>query len=239
MANWDEYYNEATNDMIENHTIENTSETSDHVIELSDEQLADYIRRLSGIDQTTGFAKSEISYQAYNLSDENDINQERVYSVANAAVQISRNSRYADLFVVDIIFKSADDTELKLFWGRLQKHLQNQSQYANQDWIFYINLLERASVTQQTHKQDTLLTANIINPLLCYLTREVPNQAIHDTEIDHEMLGGNIIRMLVPTTLLTYAINDAIDTNELKGEVQREFEDARYLDMQEQKGEQS
>lgn len=228
MAKWDAYYN----DQEQEQTIsnENYLPNETDVDEISDTELAEFINRLSGIDKVTGLAKSEITYQAYNVDDVNDKERDRVYHVANASIQISRNCLYSDLYVMDIIFTSADDTELKLLWGRLQQHLKHASEYANQHWIFYINLLERKSVTQQTTKIDELLTAHIFNPLLCYLTREVPNQKIIDAEYEHQMQGGNIIRMLIPNQLLTYSLSNKIDTNELKGEVQRDKAYAEFLE---------
>ena len=238
MANWDEYYNQDENAVdlpINNENVPVTDEQANEQIEddglnyLSDEDLASFIRRLSGINESTGAANAEISYQAYDAGNEKDFDRNNIYQIANAYVRIMRNKRFDDLFLVDIVFKSSEDTELKLFWGRLQRHLRNESESSDKDWIFYINLLERASVTEQTTENDVLLTANIFNPILCYLTRETPNLRVTESEIAGELQGGNIVRMLVPAPLLTFNISDDIDTNEIKGDVLRNEEQARYI----------
>lgn len=213
---------------IQEEPIENTNTCS-----LTEADLNQFINRFSGIDPNTGYSKTTISYQTYDFdAPDDDPNKQRVYQLTNAVVQISRNKRYNDLYTIDFIFKSPDDTELKLFWARLQQYLKNQSQHSDKDWIFYINLLERASVSLQTLKNDTLLIGNIINPILFYITREVPNLAVFDKNINQEMIGGNIIRMVVGKENLTFNLETDIDTNLIKGEVQREEEDSRFIDNQ-------
>lgn len=231
-----QFYNIENETDSQNLEIQNTTEnTTENIkensnIKLSENDLNNFINRLSGIDNETGYAKASISYQTYDFdAPDDDTNKQRVYQLTNAVIQISRNKRYNDLYTVDFIFKSPDDTELKLFWARLQQYLKNQSQYSNKDWIFYICLLERASVSLQTIKNDTLLIGNLINPIMFYLTRETPNLETIDKNINNEMLGGNIIRMIVGKENLTFQLESDIDTNSIKGNVQREEEDKRYL----------
>jgi hypothetical protein len=107
------------------------------------------------------------------------------------------------------------------------------AQNGEKDWIFYINILERASVSVQTQNRDRLLIGHVLNPLVFYLTREVPNQLIDERDVGGELQGGNIIRMLIPERLVTFQVTEDIDTPLVKGEVLREFETERYLDASE------
>lgn len=238
MGQWDEYYNtDFENEPEETVTPEeeNTTVMEDGTIELTESLFNDFINRLSGINPETGYAKAEIAYQAYDYNaPETDPDKARVYTISNAAIYVARNKRFPQVFTVDIVFKSSEDTELKLLWGRMQKHMRNQTETSDHTWILYFNILERASVSNQTETTDSLLTMNIYNPILYYITREVPNQRVSETIVDGELLGGNIIRMLVPAELLTFSINDDMDTNEIKGEVQRDLEQSRFLNASEE-----
>lgn len=222
--NWDELYEQTKDEEVE-YSEQPVEPDTDG--EITDQMLAEFFNRLSGVSETSGQAKAEISYQAYDVGNTDDPGHDQIYTVNQAVVQISRNCMFEDLYLVDIIFRSADDTELKLFWGRLQQHIQRQSISADHNWIFYINLLERAGLEQPD--ASSVLTANIFNPIMCYLTREVPNQYINDEYINNEMQGGNIIRMLVPSSTLTFNMNTEIDITRIQAEVQRDIEAARYL----------
>lgn len=231
---WDKYINPSiTTDITENNQLEEIPESSEKSsnVNLDGTHINDFINRLSGIDPVSGHPKATISYQAYDFdAPDTDINKQRVYQLLNTEIQISRNRRYNDLYTIDFIFKNSDDTELKLFWGRLQQHLKNQSRYSDKDWVFYINLLEKASVSLQTIENDTLLIGNIVNPIMFYLTREIPNLEVRDSWISNELIGGNIVRMIVSKGNLTFNLLNDIDTSSIKGEVQREEENSRYLD---------
>lgn len=209
--------------------MEQESPVQEDFHELTETELSQYISRISG-KTDTGLAKTEITYQAYDYdAPENDMNKNQIYHVTNAEVQISRNKLYDNLFVIDFIFKSCDDMELKLFWNRLQAHLKNESTDADKRWIFYINLLERAGVTMEA-KEYKLLTAHIYNPIVCYLTRSLPSDQVKETMVGNEIQGGNIVRMLVVNDLLTFTVDQTMDVNSIKGEVQRDEESAQYLD---------
>ena len=83
----------------------------------------------------------------------------------------------------------------------------------------------------QTLERDRLVTGNVFNPTYFHLTREVPNYlATENISADGELYGGNVIRMLIPVELVTFEISKDIDTSEIKGEVQREFDASDYLD---------
>lgn len=197
--------------------------------ELTREMLAEFMRRFNGRD-ADGAPKVVVSYQTYAIGDAEDADK-KIYTAPKAAIEISANHAYPDFFVVDFIFRSYDEPELKLLWGRLQKFKNNQAMHAEKDWIFYLNILEKASVHYQTDVTDMLTTAHIFNPELCYLTRETPNLLVSDNRNqDGELVGGNIIRMLVPSKLLTFTVDDQIDTSQIKGDVLRELDTNEFLD---------
>lgn len=199
----------------------------DEMIEIDNELLGKYINRVSGIDEK-GDPKTTISYQFYELNT-NDVNKERIYNTQGIVLKIYRNNYFTDIFTVDLIFRSPEDTGLKLFWGRLNQYLDAQNKESEKDWIFYINILEKASVSLDADAADELLTCNIINPLIFYLTRQIPDMKTSDEVVRGEMQGGNIIRMLVPAKLLTFDVVTNIDTSTIKGEVLRdESEMAMY-----------
>ncbi len=209
---------------------ENTT-TSDDGIERNDitpELFSNFTNRLSGIDNE-GISKSMVSYQCYEEGDyDNPQNAIRSLS-SNVRIQIAINKKYPDLILIDFCFQSPDNTEIKLFWLRIQDFIKKQAEQSDKNWIFYINILERAGITYQTQEEDLLLSMNIYNPIICYLTREVPNARVKDEMVGDEMVGGNIVRMLVPTSLVYFENANVYDTNEIKGEVQREQESARYI----------
>ena len=111
-------------------------------------------------------------------------------------------------------------------WARLQKWKREIAETP----IFLIHLLERGSVSSKTDTPDTLVECNILNPILFYLTREIPTQPAEEITLENgEIIGGNIIRLLLDMSLVTFEISET-DTREIKAEVLREEEDRRYLD---------
>lgn len=197
---------------------------------LSREEIGEFIKRLSG-KTPEGESKVIISYQSYATEEpEDSVDKERIYSTIKPHIELSIDMQDPRFYVMDIIFKSWDDPELKLLWGRLQRFKRNMTDNIEKTWVFYFNILEKASVSQQTLERDTLLVMNIFNPTLFYLTREIPDMLVQDTLSGNgDMQGGNIIRMLVPTELLTFQVTDDIDTSEVKGEVMREDAERDYI----------
>jgi len=200
---------------------------------LTADELAMLLKKFNGRNEMDE-SKVILAYQSFDFAEPDEsLNKNTSYSCTNASVEITYNSVYSGFYTVDIIFHSAEDPELKLLWGRLQKHKQNMSMEANKDWIFYIQLLEKASVTQQTVENDILWTCNIFNPELFFLTREVPNLLCQEVKIDNGLYGGNIIRMLVPVPLLTFDKIDNFDTQSIKNDVLTEDVNHAYLNSAE------
>lgn len=198
---------------------------------LSPEEIANFCMVLSGKDEN-GDSNSVVSYMSYALEDaEDSISRTSIYSARNASIELAFNKQDPRFYIMDIIFKSYDDPELKLMWGRLQQFKRNWVVQPDKTWIFYIQALERHGVTIQTLEKDTLVTGNIFNPTYFNLTREVPNYlATENITADGELYGGNVIRMLIPVELVNFEVSNAIDTSEIKGEVQREMNAVDYLD---------
>ena len=98
--------------------------------------------------------------------------------------------------------------------------------------IFVVNLVENESTNCLREKESyTILSANIVNPLLCYITREVPTMVAENIKNERdEVVGGNVIKMLIATDFLTFELRDDIDINTIKAEELREIEESRFLD---------
>lgn len=208
---------------------ENNTQNKDMTY-LSREEIGEFIKEISG-KTSDGESKVVISYQTYAIEEpEDSMDKERIYTTSKPHIELSINMQDPRFYIMDIIFKSWDDPELKLLWGRLQRFKKNMTEDIEKNWVFYFNILERASVTQQTLERDTLLIVNAFNPTLFYLTREVPDMLVQDILSGNgDMQGGNIIRMLIPTELLSFQITNDIDTSEIKGEIMREEAERDYI----------
>lgn len=180
------------------------------------EELNEVCERVSGFDANNE-SRVTISYQTY-VADEN-FNPETapIYNLTKSAIKLSRDIQNPDWYVLDIIFHSYQSPELKLLWGRLGMHRDNQNKYTDKDSIFYFNIVENDSI-EKYGEESALLTIDVVNPLLFFLTRETPNGE-----------GDNIIRMLVDSRLL--AVKESINEfyAEEKANMLRELEEERYL----------
>ncbi len=249
MEKWDKYFNQENpeNDEVIDETqvnIETSDNTqkindidvNDNRLDLSVRDYKEFCDRLSGLNEAEE-AKSSITYQSYTInSDTNkpDKASETIYGLHNAIAQVSFDELHPELAVVSIRFKSFDDPELRMFWARIQKWRNMQSKPLEEDVIpiFVVNLVENESTNCLREKESyTILSANIVNPLLCYITREVPTMVAENIKNERdEVVGGNVIKMLVATDFLTFELRDDIDINTIKAEELREIEESRFLD---------
>lgn len=197
---------------------------------LSREEIAQFCRRFSGKNEA-GENKAVVSYQFFDFDEpENSVNKQSIYSMSRPSLELSFDIKNPRFYTLDIIFQSYTDPELKMFWGRLQRFKRSIVTQGEKTWIFYINVLERDSISLQSENQDTLLIANILNPTIFTLTREIPEYMSTDNiDIDNQLTGGNIVRMLIPIEYVTFEITDKVDTSLIKGEVLREQEEARFI----------
>lgn len=200
---------------------------------LTKNEVADIFRRLSGKTDEDE-SKIILSYQSYALDEpEDSVNRSQIYTTDNPYIQFSFNYTGLNFLTMDVIFRSFEDPELKLLWGRLQRFKKNASMNAERDWIFYINILEKANIEIHSQKRVKLLTANIVNPELFFLTREIPSQlTTEQLSNDNTLYGGNMIRMLIPLNRITFQENDDVDTEEIDTEVYEEIENDRFVNSQ-------
>lgn len=218
-------------DNVDDNELDKYLENENDNFSLTVSEYKTFCDRLSGfneIDET----KAAITYQSYNINPQ-DVNQNTtndiVYNLNNAVVEIAYDELHPDLAVLSIKFKSFDDPELRLFWSRIQKWRTSLSKPQDNDEIpvFVITLIEKDSVNSVKDKEHyTILSANIVNPLICYITREIPTISAENiiNERD-EIMGGNVIKMLLATDFLTFEVRDDIDITNIKAEVLRENEE--------------
>lgn len=194
------------------------------------EELGAFLTRMSGKNQF-GEGKASISYQTYAFEDdENSRDKETIYQISKAMCNLSYDRKNPNYISFEIAFNSYDDTELKLLWGRLQRHLKNEQAHPEKTWIFYFHLMERASVSSDLSEQDTLLLGHLFNPIMFYLSRETPTTLAEDFESNGELYGGNVIKMLIPLELFSFEVSDDYDTSLWKGEARREDDARDYVD---------
>ena len=97
---------------------------------LTPEEIAAFCVALSGKDEN-GDSNSVVTYMSYALEDSEDsIPRNSIYNARNASIELAFNKQDPRFYVMDIIFKSYDDPELKLMWGRLQQFKRN--------WVAFI-----------------------------------------------------------------------------------------------------
>lgn len=189
----------------------------------------------------SGETKAVVTYQNYNVDsltgESNDPNQEVIYTLNKAVSELSFDEINPDLVMVTLRFQTYDEQELRLFWARLQKWRTSLSKPMENGEIpiFALNFLERESVGSGDKDDDyTILECNIVNPLICFLTREMPTMEAIDMETESgATTGGNVVKMLCATECTTFTIRNDIDINAIKAEVEREMEDERYINAEE------
>lgn len=235
---YSEFYNA---DLQQNTQNENSNESKNamNTGEMTIEDVRKVFERMNGWNPVTGQSKVAISYQLFAMDDpENSQSRNQVFSTCKPAIQMNFDSHIPGYFGLDIIFRSANEPELKLLWGRLQQFKRSTSVHPEKEWIFFMNILESSSISLQTEKEDTPFVIRAFNPLLTYLTREVPEMQVDDTEsTDGEMIGGNIIRMIIPAEFVQFEYCSDIDTLGTKGEVLALEEESRYYSCQNSQGE--
>lgn len=182
---------------------------------------------LSGKDGD-GRPLATISYQTYFLEEEeHSTAKELSYPLTTPWVQIWIDKLNPGFVGVDIAFRSFDDPELRLMWNRLNRHIRNMSKEPEKTWIFYIKILDNASLNPLSKEIKMM---HIINPSIFFLTRETPTMLATNSESNYGLQGGNIIRMLVPEESVSIDIspNEDYDLDTIKAEVLRDAEESAY-----------
>lgn len=208
------------NNEITNNEILNENEVSD---------FEKYCAKISGKD-AEGRPLVTISYQCYALEDDDNSPSKKVsYTLTTPWIQIWVDKLNPGYVGIDIAFRSFDDPELRLLWGRLNRHIQNMSKYPEKTWIFYFKVLEDASLSV-TSKEVSMV--HIMNPSIFFITRESPTMQANNSESEYGLQGGNIVRMLVPENLVSVEVtpNEELDLDTMRAEVIRDAEEAAYQD---------
>lgn len=198
------------------------------VQEENDEEFARFLSELSG-QNAEGKPMATISYQCYALEDPEDAPSKKVvYPLTTPWAQLWVDKLHPEYVGVDIAFRSFDDTELRLLYGRMNRHLQNMSKQPEKTWVLYFNILSNEGLKRGN---DKVVMAHIMNPSIFFLTRQTPTMEAENRETDLGLTGGNIIRMLVPLELVSIEVadGDAYGLEDVRAEVQREIEEAEYV----------
>lgn len=175
-------------------------------VEMSEKDLSEIMLRFSGIDEN-GVPKSVVTYSAYDYdAPEDDPDKNNVFTAEDAKVELSVDWR-TGFYTLDLIFDSPENRFLKMMWAKLQRHKSNEVYMGDKLWVFYISLMETGSALSGEKNKDVFV-ANIMNPVLFFLTRQVPNQDAGE-EFETELgsgcyLGGNCIRMLLHKDLVKF-----------------------------------
>lgn len=210
-------------------------EELDGSVVVSDEAVAAFMAAVSGVGPG-GAPKATVSYQSYAIEDDEDSERRTaIHTLSKASVELSYSKLTPDFYVLDVVFPSPESAELKFLWGRLQEHKRNESLHGDKTWVFYINILEVESL-EGAREGRAVAMVNVINPLLFYITRSEPADEVEERLRDGELIGGNIVRMLLASPLVTFETRGDIDVNEAYAEVLRDEESSRFLDASEGEG---
>ena len=201
----------------------------DNATTITVQEAANICERLSGKDSES-FAKCAVTYMNYEYDETKIEETQQIHTISNGIATLTVEKRIPEFFTLDIEFPSSEDTELALFWGRLQEYRRKQVMEPNKNWVFFINLLELDSIKYNTEKPDELFTINLMNPILHVITRKEPTDHVTENESDEYLMGGNIVRLLFHGSLVSFDLVNNIDTNQILGDVLRENDSDRYLD---------
>ncbi len=208
-----EYFDEAR---------QQTGDLSD-VIQLSDYQIQEFCQRLSGKDND-GKSKAKLTYTNY-MVENNDFEHLPPHTIINinkCEVYLYPNRTLPDFYTVDLVFPNAESNDLKLLWLRLEKFKKdNLLNDFDHQALFVLQVIENFD-EEDLDTAKNRLYCNIVNPLLFYLTRTTPNQLTTDIQTDEGLQGGNIIRLLCHTDLVTFDVLDDMDINAVKEEIEYE-----------------
>lgn len=187
-----------------------------------------YLAEMSGKD-VNGKPLAIVSYQCYTMEESEDSTAKQVsYSLTTPYVQLWVDKLHPGYIGLDIVFRSFDDSELRLLWGRLNRHVRNMSKEPDKTWVFYLRILDNASLSNDS---EEIRIVHLVNPTLFFLTRETPFVESTDSESDFGLQGGNIVRMIIPEELANIEIspNEAYDLNTIRAEVQRDIDTSNFL----------
>ena len=203
--------------------------------ELTPEIIKDFCTRLSGILPSEQ-SKAIISYQSYKMNENEEYSDDadNIYQLMPKKVILSYDILHPDLATLSIYFGSHTDPTLRIFWRRLNNFFEEQSKnLSNEEFdipVFMINLLERESIggIHSEEVNPNLYEVNIINPLICYLTRELPTDRAIKEFLGDEEVGGNVVKMLISLDTVNFIKRNDIDVCSIKATALRQATDEKY-----------
>lgn len=184
-----------------------------NVVGLSIQQARILCDRVSGRKEN-GEKKANVAYVSYieraGMGTPSVINEPA--DLRSATVTVLPFSSIPQFYTIDIEFPSPDDMDLKKFWAVFEKYRKNElGAKATEIPMFYVNIQENLSEDELINAEDVLLCC-FYNPLLAYLTRSNPEQkAPEEVTEQNEIIGGNIVRMLVHTDCVNFHLMDKGD----------------------------
>lgn len=208
MGKWDEFYTEATDT-----TPTEPVAAIDEVAPLDTEGMWRFCQRLSGKQEGVETTKSIVTYQTYDAAtrpeDLPDPACERIFSLENAIADLSYDPLNPGLALLTLTFPSYADSDLRLFWARFTRFRQKEtgSEEVKEHYIpvFLIHLFERDASSSRESAPETYVEANLVNPILCYLTRQLPADASTEQLNDNgEVIGGNVVKCLFSMSLVQF-----------------------------------
>lgn len=203
--------------------------------DMTSEQLVEFMQAFSGVD-AGGFPRAVLSFMLYDVnSPEDDPERENICLLSNAVMNLTIDLSMPMFYVFDIAFHSCDDYELGKLWKTLEEFRKKQSENTDKVYAFYMNMVETASTTD---REGHIFAADLLNPILFYLTREKPTTLARD-EIreDGDLQGGNVIRMLIPVDFVTFRVEEGLSISEIQAEVEREQYADQYAMYRNENGE--
>ena len=197
---------------------------------LSQAAFQGYLNHFIGKDQY-GDPRAVGTYQLFASEDEEGSRErETIYKISKATYSLRHSKTHPGFIAMDIVFNAYDDTELKLLWSRLKKFEDNQIKDPEKTWILHFTLLDTGSLSEESEKEDVLLIAHLVNPVMSYLTREMPTDQVEERAVNNERVGGNTVRMLFTTAYVSLEQTAKYNTPQLKAEIERERMSSEYLD---------
>lgn len=192
-------------------------------------QIADIYGRLSGED-TEGFAKASVSYLFYNY-DENgneSIEANNVFPLPDdTIVDIKMNFDIPNMVMIDMKFKDYTSPELATLWHKLEQFGNKCKKEPTKTWIFQFHMVEASALYNDVEAGDNILIGDAVSPIFWTLTRERPSELPKNEVVgeDGAIYGGNIIRMLFDSNLISFSYQEATDINAAKERAEESLED--------------
>ena len=190
--------------MLSNENNSQTTNTEIPHMDLSEEQVRHFCKRLSGTDMNG----SPVSTLAYYLTTIEDVEKgliPNVHTLSKGTVHLCPTQGHPEWYTMDVEFRTGDDAELRLLWGNLQQFLHSEKEQ-----IFFMSLIKNDTVLEDT---GYVFRMDVINPVLFYLTKS-----------SHEAIGDNMIRMLIDANAMQFSSLQDDAFMEEKAHVLREAE---------------